>query len=253
MGMKTPMEPVPLLPARPLRSALFMVWMVVLTLIIGVLSLPVMVLPERIALASATLWRHLVLWGFRHIIGVRVVIRGLERIPPGPVLFASKHQAMWDTIKVFDLARNPAVVMKRELLNIPFYGWYGRKLDMIAVERDAHARALKALLKDAARAVKRGRSVVIFPEGTRTRPGERMPFKPGAAALYRSLGVPCVPIALNSGRCWPAKGFAFRPGTITLEILEPIAPGEPREAFTRMLTDRIDSASSRLAGTPHAA
>ncbi|MGF1456617.1 MAG: lysophospholipid acyltransferase family protein, partial [Alphaproteobacteria bacterium] len=236
--------------AHPVRIAAFMAWMVLLTIVIGVPTLPVFALPRRVAAAPATLWRRLVLWGFRHFIGVRVIVRGLERIPPGPVLIAVKHQAMWDTIKVFDLVPDPTVVMKRELLKVPFYGWYGRKLEMIGIERDAKASALRALLKDASRAIAQGRPIVIFPEGTRTQPGERIPYKPGVAALYRSLGVTCVPVALNSGLCWPARGFAFRPGTITIEVQEPIPPGLGRDRFLNDLTDQIEVASSRLADTP---
>jgi 1-acyl-sn-glycerol-3-phosphate acyltransferase len=154
---------------------------------------------------------------------------------------------MWDTIIFFRLFRHPAMIFKRELLFVPIYGWAAARLGMIGIDRSAHASALRRMMKASRKRIAENRSIIIFPEGTRAKPGETIEYKPGVAALYRQLDIPCVPVAHNSGLCWPGRGWGFKSGTITLEILPPIDAGLPRKEFMAQLEDQIETASSRLA------
>jgi 1-acyl-sn-glycerol-3-phosphate acyltransferase len=152
--------------------------------------------------------------------------------------------SMWDTMALYLVLDQPAIVLKRELLRIPFYGWYVWKATAIAIDRAAGASALRKMSAAARRVLDEGRPILIFPEGTRQKPGAPPDYKPGVAGLYALLDAECVPVALNSGVYW--TGFLKRPGTIVLEFLEPIAPGLKRDAFMSLLENRIETATNRL-------
>jgi len=164
------------------------------------------------------------------------------------MLVASKHMSMWDTMALYLVLDQPAIVLKRELLRIPFYGWYVWKATAIAIDRAAGASALRKMSAAARQVLDQGRPILIFPEGTRQKPGAPPDYKPGVAGLYALSGVTCVPVALNSGVYW--TGFLKRPGTIVLEFLEPIAPGLKRDAFMGLLESRIETATNRLLSSP---
>lgn len=226
-----------------LRSALFLVWFIAVSVIMNVGCLPVLLLPFRVALKAAGLWARLVLFGLRMIAGIGVQVRG--RLENPRVLVAAKHFSMWETVALLALLPDPAIVLKRSLLRIPLYGWYCRKMRMIAIDRMSGAKAIRLMHGEARRALNDGRPIVIFPEGTRRRPGAPPDYKPGVAGLYAQLHVPCVPVAHNSGLFW-AGGFLRKPGTIILEFLPPIPPGLPRRDFMALLQSRIEEASNRL-------
>lgn len=228
------------------RSFLFVVWMYGWLAVLGVLALPTLLMPMRAFLAVFALWRRMVYWGLRVFCGVTWEVRGREKIPPGGVLAAMKHQSMFETIAVWDVLPFPAIILKRALIFLPVFGWYALKSRNIVVDRSAHSKALRAMLRDARARADAGRQIVIFPEGTRAAPGERLPYKPGVAALYKELDVPCAPIALNSGLCWPAHGIARRPGHIVFQVLDPIPPGLPRKAFMAELESRLETAAAAL-------
>src|SRR6202012_1960225 len=158
-----------------------------------------------------------------------------------PVLVAAKHMSMWDTLALWLALDAPAIVLKRELLRIPFYGWFLWKGAAIAIDRSAGASALRKMSEQGKQALADGRPVLIFPEGTRQKPGAAPDYKPGVAGLYGQLGVACVPVALDSGRYW--QGFWKRSGTITLAFLEPIPPGLKRAQFMPILEERIEGAT----------
>jgi 1-acyl-sn-glycerol-3-phosphate acyltransferase len=226
-----------------LRSALFLVWFIVVSVIMNVGALPLLLLPYRLTLKTAGLWARLVLFGLKTIAGIGVEVRGGLGDPH--VLVAAKHFSMWETVALLGLLPAPAIVLKRSLLRVPFYGWYCRKMRMIAIDRAAGSKAIRLLHGEASRALKEGRPIVIFPEGTRRRPGDPPDYKPGVAGLYAQLGVPCVPVAHNSGLFW-AGGFLRKPGTVILEFLPPIPPGLSRRDFMALLESRIEEASNRL-------
>lgn len=160
------------------------------------------------------------------LVDIRTQLVG--RIPLEPCLIAVKHQATYETVEMLRLAHLPVMVMKKELSDIPLFGWMTRRYGAIVVERSAGARALKAMVKEAKTAIATGRPVVIFPEGTRVRPGSQPPLQSGFAGLYRVLGLPVVPIALDSGRHWIGVR-ALNPGTITFKVGESIPPGLNRD------------------------
>ena len=229
-----------------LRSLVFTAVFYVVSTIAAIAMTPLLLGRRRWIVQAIGVWARAVMWALRVICGVKVEVRGREFMPTGPALIAAKHHGMFDTIAPFALLPDAAYVLKKELLIIPFYGWYSVKGGMIAVDRAGHATALKKLVKDTRERMAEDRQVVIFPEGTRKEPGEAPDYKPGIAALYRDLALPCTPLATNSGVHWPAHGFIRRPGTVVFEFLEPIPAGLKRGEFMKTLEARIEGASNAL-------
>ncbi|VAV94379.1 Acyl-CoA:1-acyl-sn-glycerol-3-phosphate acyltransferase [hydrothermal vent metagenome] len=229
-----------------LRGLVFLVWMYGLILIIGLALLPVLILPMRWARSALDIWLALVFFGVRVILGIRLEFTGQENIPAGGVLIASKHQSMLDVLVPWRLFSFPALILKQELSWLPVFGWYVLKLKNVAIDRKAGAKALRKMLRQSAALAKQGRQILIFPEGTRVEPGQKVPYKSGVAALYLKMQVPCVPIALNTGLCWPAHGLDFKPGTVQVQILPAIAPGLDKKTFLAELETRIETATNQL-------
>lgn len=229
-----------------LRSAIFNALFFAWNGIVLVLSLPLALVPRSAMLRSARLITAGSNTLLKYVIGLTYEVRGDLSLLQQPVIVACKHQSAWDTFIFYRLARDPAYVMKKELMLIPVYGWLARKQRMIPIDRKAGAGALRGLLRAAEQALAERRQIVIFPQGTRMAPGARAPYQPGVAALYSRLGVPVVPIALNSGCFWPRRSFVKFPGRMVLELLEPIPPGLPKARFLAELEQRIESATARL-------
>ena len=229
-----------------LRSLLFVSWFYLISAPLAVAYSVLLILPRRAMMAGMRFWAMLVLLGLRWLAGVRVEVRGLEHRPVGAALIAAKHQGMLDTIAPFVFLPDVCFVLKKELLAVPFYGWHARKARMIPIDREAHARALKDLVAAARDRLRETRQIVIFPEGTRKVPGETPDYKPGVAGLYRDLGLPCTPLATNSGVHWPAHGVTRHPGVVVFEFLPPIPAGLKRADFMRELQVRIETASQAL-------
>lgn len=209
-----------------LRSALFALVFYTGTVVAVLSAFP-------LALAgSRALRRHAKIWGqfhrccCRYILGIRTRVEG--NVPSGPYLFAGKHQSMYETLDVLVVIDDPAVVLKRELADMPLFGQVARRAGVIPVDRSGSASALRRMMRAAIAAREDGRSILIFPEGTRVPPGEQPPLQAGFAGLYKQLRIPVVPIAIDSGRLWPRKSFLKRPGIITMRFGEPIPPGLPR-------------------------
>jgi 1-acyl-sn-glycerol-3-phosphate acyltransferase len=185
-------------------------------------------------------WHRICAW---LLLGVRTRIEGT--IPSGAVLVASKHQSMFETVEFLLILDKPAVVLKRELADLPGWGWVARRFGVIPVDRAGGAVALRRMLNAAKAAIAAGRPIMIFPEGTRVLPGEQPDLQPGFAGLYKSLGVPVVPIALDSGRLWPRRSYVKRPGRVTMRVGEIIPPGLPRkevEARVHAAINQLDAA-----------
>lgn len=181
-------------------------------------------------LAVVLRWTDFHHWLARYLLGIRVRVEG--EVPPGPHLIAVKHQSMFETLEMVRLGRLPVIVEKKELADLPLFGFLTRRYGVIAVERSAGAKALRALVEEGQQAIATGRSVIIYPEGTRVRVGEAPPLKSGFAALYRALGLPVVPVATDSGRLW-GRGLVHRPGTISFRIGDTIPAGLPRKEIER--------------------
>ena len=228
-----------------LFNGLFYLWSVFMVLLFA----PALLLPLQATVWGQRQWAHGVNFLMGLTVGIHVEFRGLEHRPKGATIVAAKHQSVWDTLIWHIILDNPAVVLKKELLLIPIYGWLCRKTRMIAVDRKAGSKALRVMLEEAKSATALDRPIVIFPQGTRTLPGtlvRDVPYLSGVSALYRSLGVPVVPVALNSGFFWPRRQLMRRPGTIVLEFLEPIPPGLRRKDFDALLQKRIEKATFAL-------
>jgi 1-acyl-sn-glycerol-3-phosphate acyltransferase len=225
-----------------IRSTLFFIWFLLVSVIVHVIALPALILPRACTMYLSKSWSVAVLWGLKVFAGLGYEVRG--PIPKGGVLVASKHMSMWDTLILYLLLDDAAVVLKRELFNIPFYGWYIRKVGSIGIDRKGAASSLRKMAAEAKGAIAAGRPVLIFPEGTRKKPGAAPDYKPGVAGLYSMLGVACIPAALNSSVYW--QGFIKRPGIIVLEFLPAISPGLKRAEFMRELQSRIETATDRL-------
>lgn len=233
--------------ATALRSAVFQVAFFAVTTVYCFAFLPLLLLPRRLHWRWGVLtWARTTGFLLRVICGTRVEVRGRENIPPGPLLIASKHQSAWETLALLPLFSDPAFVMKKELAYIPLLGWYLSKARMIPVDRAGGMSAVKALTRAARAEVEAGRQVLIFPEGTRRAPGAVPDYKFGVSQLYGALGVPCVPVALNSGLYWPRRAITKRAGTIRVEILPAIPAGLPRAAFMDRMQGDIETASARL-------
>jgi 1-acyl-sn-glycerol-3-phosphate acyltransferase len=228
------------------RLVLFQLYFWLWSALINLAYLPALLMPRSVVARGMEIWASVSFWGLKHIVGLDFEVRGREHLPAGPAIYAVKHMSMWETIAQHILLRDPAIVMKSELLMVPFYGWYARKCEMIVIDRNGHAAALRNMIKSARARIAAGRPIVIFPEGTRKLPGDPPDYKPGVAALYGALNVPCVPVALNSGLFWARKGMRPQPGRIVLEILPPIPPGLERGQFMLELQNGIEDATHRL-------
>jgi 1-acyl-sn-glycerol-3-phosphate acyltransferase len=229
-----------------LRSLVFNILFYVFFLLWSLVALPTFLMPRAAMLKVAAWWARTNVLLMRAICGIKVEFRGVEKIPKGPLIVASKHQSMWETISLLRFFEAPFFVLKRELKFIPIFGLFLIKTRMVAIDRSKGGRALLAVMRRAAEEVRHGRQFVIFPEGTRTAPGAPPQYKAGVGLIYTDCGVPCLPVALNSGLFWPRRTFMRYPGTLVVEFLDPIPPGLKRDEFLKRLEGVIEDASSRL-------
>ncbi|HEY0291718.1 MAG TPA: lysophospholipid acyltransferase family protein [Hansschlegelia sp.] len=230
------------------RSMAFTVAMALHICLTAVVSGPaVLLMSRRQALRIGKWWARSTLALLGWMVGTRLEIRGRHNIPQGAAIVAVKHQSALETFALTPELPDPAFVLKRELTWIPFFGWFLKRLDMIALNRAAGGEALLQLIEQANRAVQAGRQIVIFPEGTRRPIGAPAQYKSGVVHLYDRLNIPCVPVAINTGVFWPRRAARLRQGVAVIEFLEPIAPGLGRAAFERAMRERIETASDALA------
>jgi 1-acyl-sn-glycerol-3-phosphate acyltransferase len=229
------------------RALLFNLYFYLWTALLCVVGLPTLpFLSARGVQAYARFWMRGIHAGLRLLVGLTYEVRGAERLPATPAIIASKHQSAWETLTLHMLVPDLAVGLKYELTRIPLLGWYFIKGGAIRIDRGGAARALRSLVEGARRAAAQGFSILIFPEGTRRAPGEPPDYKPGVAALYEGLGLPVVPVALNSGLFWGRRSFLKRPGRVVVEFQEPIPPGLGRRQLMAELERRTETATARL-------
>jgi 1-acyl-sn-glycerol-3-phosphate acyltransferase len=211
-----------------------------------IVALPTFFMPYRAIIRVAQAWGRTNLVLLRVVAGIDYEVRGREKIPQGPIIVASKHQSAWETFALLPLFDNPVFILKRELQWIPIFGWLTIKGRMVPVDRGARAQALIAMTERARIELADGRQLIIFPEGTRRPAGAEPKYKYGVAHLYAAEGVPCVPVALNSGLFWPRRSIRRIPGTVVVEILDPIPPGLSKDEFFERLQGEIEPATARL-------
>lgn len=209
-----------------IRSGLFALLFYPFTVVAVLAAFVGALFGQHAVIAAAVWWTRGHACLARNLLGIHTRLEG--RLPSGPVLIAAKHQSMYETLEVVRLFDRPAVVMKKELTDLPGWGKIARLYGAVSVDRKAGASALREMMRDGKAAIAQGRGIVIFPEGTRVAPGEQPPLQPGFAGLYRALGLPVVPVAIDSGRLWGRNSFLKRPGTITFRFGEEIPAGLPR-------------------------
>lgn len=236
-----------------LRSIVFNVLFYLGTVIYLIAALPTFFMRYTAIVEVAKSWARFNLWMLRIVAGLDYEIRGREKIPPGAVLVASKHQSAWETFALLPLFPNPVFILKRELQWIPIFGWFTIKGRMVPVDRRKGAKALSAMIERARIELAASRQLIIFPEGTRRPAGAEPAYKYGVAHLYVAEGVPCVPIALNSGLFWPRRSILRHPGKVLVEILDPIPPGLSRDEFFARLQEALEAATQRLIAETKAA
>lgn len=225
-----------------IRSILFFAYFVVVSVVLHLAALPTLIMPRMAIVRTSQAWSRAILWGLKIVAGCNYEVRG--EVPRGTILVAAKHMSIWDTIALYMLLDDVCFVVKQELLKIPFYGWYIGKAGVIGIDRSAGAQALRQMAAQSKAVIAEGRPIAIFPEGTRKKPGTPPDYKPGVAGLYTLMGLPCVPVALNSGQFW--TGFIKHSGTIVIEFLPTIPAGLKRAEFMRELEGRIEAGTNRL-------
>jgi len=228
------------------RSVAFNLLFYLNTLFYLIVALPTFFMPYRAIIAVARAWGRANLTLLRVVAGIDVEVRGREKISKGPIIVAAKHQSAWETFALLPLFDNPVFILKRELQWIPIFGWLTIKARMVPVDRGGGSQALNAMTERARIELADNRQLIIFPEGTRRPAGAEPRYKFGVAHLYAAAGVPCVPVALNSGLFWPRRSIRRFPGTVMVEILDPILPGLDKDAFFKRLQNDIETATARL-------
>ena len=229
-----------------LRSLVYNVLFYLLLVFWMVVAIPTFLMPPRAFMSVAKAWARSSVWLLRVVCNTKVDYRGVEKIPPGPLIVASKHQSMWETFALLQFFDEPLFIYKRELGWIPLFGWYLVKSKMIGVDRSGGMRSLMEMARRAPREVRSGRQLIIFPEGTRTAVGAAPDYKTGVGQIYVNSGVPCIPVALNSGLFWPRRTFMRYPGTLVVEFLDPLPPGLTRKEFIERISTSIEDATNQL-------
>jgi len=229
-----------------IRSVVFNVLFYLVLAAYLVVAMPTLLLPRWGIIRLAQHWGRVNLHLLRIVCGITVEWRGLDKIPAGAFLVAAKHQSVWETFALLTLFRDPTYILKRELLWLPLFGWAAWRAGMIPVDRGGGKPALAAMAARVRDALAAGKQIIIFPEGTRRPPGAEPKYKYGIAHLYGEGVAACLPVALNSGLFWPRRQFLRRPGTITVEILDPIAPGLAIDDFFARLQRDLEAATARL-------
>jgi 1-acyl-sn-glycerol-3-phosphate acyltransferase len=229
-----------------IRSLAFNLLFYANLIVLLVFCLPALAMPRQFIFMIARLWGRSSLWLLKMVCGTDVEFRGRERIPAAPFIVAAKHQSIWETFALTLLFDDFAYILKRELTYIPFFGWYLWKADQIAIDRKNGSSALTQAAERAKRIFAQKRVLFIFPEGTRRPAGAPPRYKFGVAHLYDVSAVPCVPVALNSGLFWARRSWIRRPGTIVVEVLEPIAPGLDKDVFFQKLQETLEVRSDQL-------
>jgi 1-acyl-sn-glycerol-3-phosphate acyltransferase len=228
------------------RSLLFTALFYVNITVRMIVALPTIFLPYSLLHGVLRAYASSTLWLLRVVCGITVEWRGRQKLPDSAYIVACKHQSSWETFALFMVLPDPTYVLKRELMRLPLFGWLATKARMIPVDRGSHAKALAGMAAAARRESARGRQIVIFPEGTRRPPGAKPRYLPGVAFLYAELGLPCVPVALNSGLLMPRRSLRRYPGTVLVEVLDPIPPGLDRREFLARLQNVLEEATARL-------
>lgn len=239
------------------RSTVFNIAFLGATLVMCVFYIPFLLLPRPLFTGMVRLWIYVVTFLEYTLLGLTYEVRGREHLPKdGAFIVAAKHQSPYETIKLRILLSDPAIILKKELLSIPLWGWYLAKSGVIAIDRGTPEKALKSIERGGIAMAEAGRPIVIFVQGTRVRPEETpsdKPYKSGIARIQEATKLPIIPMALNSGLFWPRRGWLKSPGKVVFEFFPPIAPGKHRKELMRELQEKVESESNKLMNEARAA
>ncbi|MBZ8118293.1 1-acyl-sn-glycerol-3-phosphate acyltransferase [Roseovarius sp. LXJ103] len=227
-----------------LRSLIFVGQIYVMLPVIGLLYFPYALVSRKGATAGCKAYTRWVTWSAAWMVGLKTEVRGTP--PTGEVIVAAKHQSFLDIMLIFTALPSAKFIMKREILRTPVIGLYAMRLGCIAVDRGKRSQAIKKMVADVARGTAHPGQLIIYPQGTRIKPGVQAPYKVGTAVLYEELGQDCVPVATNVGVFWPRKGIIRRPGTAVVEFLPVIEAGLDKAVFMARLENEVESASNDL-------
>ena len=212
-------------------------------------SVPALLMSIRAQRAVSLAWFATVYWCEKYVLGLDYVVNGLENLPPSPYIVACKHQSAWETMKIYRIFGDTSgIIAKKELMDIPIWGHYGRIMGLVPIDRSKGKEALNLMVTSAKETIAKGHNVVVFPQGTRVPVGETKPYKFGALKLYEDLQVPLVPVALNAGVFWPKNSFWKKSGVITVDILPPISPHLSVDQVSKQMIAMIETATDRLCG-----
>ena len=224
-----------------IRSLLFNLFLYAGIVFVFLIALPALVLPAKISLLFGKFLGHYVVFVVKIFLNTKVEFKGIENIPKTEKYFvASAHQSMFETFALQSILDYPVFILKKELLKIPLFGLYLKKIKSIEIVRDTTTKDNLNFFDKVANIIKNEkRPLLIFPQGTRVRVDEKVPFKKGVGRIYEALNISCVPVALNSDKVWPKHGIIKHPGKITISFLEPIKPGLSRDEFIKKLETKI--------------
>jgi len=226
-----------------IRSVIFSFFFFIGIIFISIIFLPALILPQRITLIGGKLMGHWASFCLKFFLSTKIIVKGKENIINNEKFFiASSHQSMFETFYLQTIFNSPVFILKKELLLIPIFGWYLKKIGSISIKRNKISKENLNFFEDISKSVlSSNRPLIIFPQGTRVLPIERPPFKKGASRIYQELKISCQPIAINSGYVWPKKGIKQSNKTITISILKPIKANYSKEEFLNILEDNIYS------------
>ena len=231
-----------------IRSLLFNIFLPIWTVFISTLFSPLIFFKNsRLMPILGTVWSYVILKALKVICNIKIDVQGVENLPNFPCIIACKHQSVIETIFFLQYLKLSVYVVKKELLNIPFYGWFLKKVGMIPIDRKGGMSALKQLLKDSEKVLKKNRSIIIFPEGTRVKPFASVDYHAGIVALHNKFpNIPILPVALNSGFFWPKNSWLKYPGAVIFKFLPPITKKTDKKELLRYLKETIDKHSDEL-------
>lgn len=229
-----------------IRSLLFNITFYTASILVLTVCMPLVWFPRSWQRRVPPVWLWIGYQLEKYVLGLDYIVIGGNNLPPAPYLVAMKHQSAWETMKLYALFGNPAIVLKKELMDAPILGTYAHVMDMIPVDRTRGREATKYMVKEARQILVDKRPLVVFPQGSRIAPGVKKPYKQGIIKLYEELNVPLVCVALNSGKFWGRNSFWKKPGLITIKIMPPIPPGLPSDQVFEMIQNQVETESNNL-------
>tara|TARA_X000000368_G_C22844142_1_gene629057 strand:+ start:80 stop:778 length:699 start_codon:yes stop_codon:yes gene_type:complete len=228
------------------RSILFYLLLGIWTIIMGILFCPCLLLPSKFLFKPVRAWILGIFILLKYICKITHEIQGIDNIPNHSVLIASKHQSAFETFALFYYLSKAIFIHKKQLFLIPIFGQYLKKINMISINRKGGASAMRLMLKQAKNKLAEGFSIIIFPEGTRKKPGEKSDYRSGFVGLYKEMKTEILPVAVNSGKYWPKDTFIKNPGNIIIKILPLINSNIERKEILKLVESKIENATNKI-------